>query len=194
MHKPRPMTIEEQTQVAKDVRHELAALPTMPMAEWPMKWRFTDTKYHQLPEIHLAQIAALSPAAAKRLWDVISRSRLHDDLPFVDGFFSQVNSTPIGDSHGDSTEDSRIRKWLFHCGIPFAAPVYLSWQPDWAVKTTWKMVVKYWTDFYYPISDDLTVIDGSFRWALLFFHEHEVFFGTNQWQNKQQPVDGRSAN
>lgn len=187
------MSIEEQIQAAKDVRPELAALPTMEMCEWPMKWRFTDPKYNQLPAIHLSQIAALSPAAAKRLWDIILRSRLHDDLPFVDGFFHQVKSTSIDDSNGDSTEDRRIRKWLFHCGIPFSNPVYLSWQPDLAVKTTWKILVKYWTDFYYPISDDLTVIDGSFRWALFFFHEHEMFFGTNQWRNEQRPPDGQSA-
>ena len=174
------MTAEELQQVAPDLRNELASLPSIAMSEWPMKWRFTDPKYHQLSALHLSQISALSPAGAKRLWDIISRSRLHDAMPFVDGFFNRVESTTIGDSHGNADEDSRIRKWLYQRGVAFSTPVYLSWQPEWAVKTTWKMLVKYWTDFYYPISDDLTVIDGTFRWALLFFHEHEVFFGTNQ--------------
>ena len=59
------------------------------------------------------------------------------------------------------------------------------------------MLVKYWTAFYYPISDDLTVIDGAFTWALLFYHEEEVFFGSNVTLTESEaapnPV-GREAN
>lgn len=182
MHKPRPMTAEEREQVATDLRSELASLPTMAISEWPMKWRFTDPKYNQLSPRHLSQITTLSPSGAKRLGDIIARSRLHDGIPFVDGFFNRVESTSIGDSYDNVEEDSRIRKWLFERGIAFATPIYLSWQPELAVKTSWKILVKYWSDFYYPISDDLTVIDGTFRWAVLFFHEHELFFGSNQWR------------
>ncbi len=43
----------------------------------------------------------------------------------------------------------------------------------------WKLVVKYFDSFYYGGSDDLTIIDKSLNWALLFFHEDEIYFGTN---------------
>src|SRR6185295_7201050 len=142
MHKPKPMTPVERAEVARDVRSELADLTSISMNEWPMKWRFTDPKYAVLRPIHLEQINPLAPNSAKRLWEIVGRSRLHDELPFVSGFFDRMESTSVGDSHGDAEENGRIRKWLYERGIPFQMRVYLSWQPDLAVRTTWKMLVK----------------------------------------------------
>jgi hypothetical protein len=150
----------------------------MPMADFPLKWRFTDPKYSVLPSAHLDQVHPLDPRSAKRVWRFVLDSDLHIEVPFRPGFFQHVESTKIAESHG-TEEDDRIRKWLYRCAIPFDRKVFLIWQPEWVVETTWKMLVKYWTDFYYPISDDLTVCDESLQWALLFFHEHEIFFGTN---------------
>ncbi len=116
---------------------------------------------------------------ARRLWDLIFQADIHRDFPFTDGYFRSVVSTRIGDSNGNVVEDRRVRKWLYQRAIPFSRRVWLSYQPEWANETTWKMLLKYWTACYFPISDDLTVIDGSFNWALLFFHEQEVFFGSN---------------
>ena len=158
---------------------KLPTFATIPIDQFPLKWRFTDPKYRVLPTIHLAQVKPLASADARRLWDLISKSDLHKDIPFTEGYFRDVDSTTIGDSHGNNVEDNRVRKWLYERRIPFRQRVLLSYQPEWAIETTWKMLIKYWTDFYYPISDDLTVIDGTFNWALLFFHEHEVFFGSN---------------
>jgi hypothetical protein len=152
---------------------------TIPMDRFPLKWRFADPRYDVLPPRHLAEIKPLASADAKRLWDLIRQASLHREVPFPDGYFRSVAGTRIGDSHGDELEGRRVRKWLYQRGIPFRQRVWLSYQPDWALETTWKMLVKYWSAFYYPISDDLTVIDGSFNWALFFFHEHEVFFGSN---------------
>lgn len=41
-------------------------------------------------------------------------------------------------------------------------------------------MIKYWDLFYYGSSDDLTIIDDSLNWALLFHHEGVIYFGTNQ--------------
>ena len=73
-----------------------------------------------------------------------------------------------------------VRKWLFGRGVPFRSPVFLSYQPEWAVATTWKMVVKYWDALWYPGSDDLKVIDEAWAWALLLWHEGQAFFGDNR--------------
>lgn len=144
-----------------------------------MKWRFTDPKYDVLPPNHLAQIHALDSRSARLIWTLIVDSDLHAVDPFKPGCFQHHESTEIGDSYGNADEDARIRKWLYRCAIPFDHVVYLSWQPDWAITTTWKMLVKYWTSFYYPISDDLLVVDESLEWCVLFHHEYEIHFGTN---------------
>ena len=149
------------------------------MADFPLKWRFTDPKYSVLPAAHLAQVRPLDPSSSMLVSRFVLDSGLHSELPFCAGFFQHLESTKIAESDGSAQEDDRIRKWLYRCAIPFDHKVFLIWQPEWVVETTWKMLVKYWTDFYYPISDDLTVCDESLQWALLFFHEHEIFFGTN---------------
>ncbi|NES82313.1 MAG: DUF2947 family protein [Moorea sp. SIO2B7] len=154
-------------------------LTTIPMDDFALKWRFTDPKYDVLPADHLAQIQPLDDQSASAIWRFISDTDLHRDFPFKDHFFRSVESLSIGDSHGNEDEDARIRKWLYRCAIPFQQTVILSWQPTWAVITNWKLLVKYWTSFYYPISDDLTVVDESLDWSVLFFHEHEIYFGTN---------------
>ena len=155
-------------------------LNTVPMAEFALKWRFTDPKFDVLPPIHLEQIHPLDARSAGLIWKFILDSTVHSSAPFKPAFFKHHVTTTIGDSHGDPNEHSRIRKWLYHCEIPFDHQIFLSWQPSWAVRTTWKMLVKYWSSFYYPISDDLTVIDESLQWCVLFHHEHELHFGTNR--------------
>jgi hypothetical protein len=148
----------------------------IPMEQFALKWRFTDPRYCVLPPVHLEQVKPLSPESSRRLWDLTLP--LHGDLPFTPGLFRSVESVLL-----DSSEPAAIRgvrKWLFNRGVPFKSPVYLSYQPEWAIATTWKLVVKYWDDFWYPGSDDLTIVDESFAWALLFWHESEAFFGDNR--------------
>ena len=148
----------------------------IPMEQFALKWRFTDPRYRVLPPVHLEQVKPLSSESSRRLWDLTLL--LHKDLPFTVGFFSDVESIPLNNT--DPLAIRAVRKWLFNRGVPFKSPVYLSYQQDEAIATTWKMVIKYWDEFWYPGSDDLTVVDDSFAWTLLFWHEGEAFFGDNR--------------
>src|SRR5258708_4441163 len=136
----------------------------IPMEQFSLKWRFTDPRYRILPPVHLEQVKPLSSESSRRLWDLTLP--LHEDLPFTPGYFRVVESIPL--DNAEPTAIRAVRKWLFARAVPFKAPVYLSYQPDEAIATTWKMVVKYWDDFWYPGSDDLTVVYDSFAWALVF--------------------------
>lgn len=157
--------------------------------DFPLKWRFTDPKYVELSDAHLAQVRPLDEQSSRRLWDYIGQSGLHGSDPFRAGFFRNLESVSTLHDEGDyAGEDSRVRNWLYQCALPFEKRVLLSWQPDLAVETTWQLLVKYWSDFYYPTSDDLTVCDESLEWALLFHHAGKAFFGTNapQTPNTEQ--------
>jgi hypothetical protein len=145
----------------------------IPMDDFSMKWRFTDAKYNLLPPIHLEQLKPLDNKASKFLWDFIIDSRLHSDIPFKKDFFRNIDKARI------LIDNSReIKKWLYQRGLPFNKDVYLSWQPDMAMIVPWKLLIKYFDAFYY--ADDLTVIDPSLSWALLFYHEDEIYFGANK--------------
>ena len=144
------------------------------MDDFSMKWRFTEEKYDKLPEAHLNQIKPLDNNAAKFLWDYIDATDLHEHVPFKNGFFRTIDKAKI------LTDNKRdIKKWLYQRGIAFDQKVYLSWQPSIAMIVPWKMLIKYFDAFYYPCSDDLTVIDQNLNWALFFYHEDEIYFGTN---------------
>ena len=149
------------------------------MKDFSLRGRFVGDKYDNLPEIHLEQLKPLDKAASKFLWDYISNSGLHDDVPFKAHFFKTIDKAKIGFNNEEG-----IKKWLYHRGLPFHKHVFLSWQPNEAIIVPWKLFIKYWDSFYY--SEDLSIIDQSLTWALLFYHESEIYFGTN---NDYRPND-----
>ena len=146
----------------------------IPMGDFGRKWRFTEEKYDKLPDQHLNQLKPLDKEAAKFLWDYIASINLHNDIPFKKGYFRTIDKTNILDDN-----EKEIKKWLYQRGLPFDKLVFLSWDQRDAMIGPWKQLIKYFDSFYYGGSDDLTIIDQSLSWALLFFHEDEIYFGTN---------------
>lgn len=145
---------------------------TVPISEFRYNWRLDN---NSIAPAHLEQLQPLNNDAARFLWDYIININLHDDIPFKRDFFRNIDKARI------TTENiPGIKKWLYHRAIPFDKAVFLSWQPTIAMIVPWKIFVKYVDVFYYSISDDLTIIDKSMDWALLFYHEDEIYFGTNK--------------
>ena len=140
-----------------------------------LKWRFTEDKYDVLPDQHLEQLKPLDKVASHFLWNYISQTNLHSDVPFKKDFFRTVDKTKILDGN-----EKEIKKWLYQRGLAFDKQVFLSWDEENAMIVPWKLLIKYFDSFYYPSSDDLTVFDKSLNWALLFYHEDEIYFGTNK--------------
>lgn len=145
------------------------------MDNFKLKWRFTEDKFDKLPDEHLQQIKPLDGEASQFLWEFIMQSNLHNDVPFKQGFFRAIDKAKILNNN-----QSEIKKWLYQRGFAFAKPVFLSWQPTEAAIVSWKIFINYFDSFYYGSSDDLTIIDCSLNWALLFYHEDEIYFGTNE--------------
>ena len=53
---------------------------------------------------------------------------------------------------------------------PFDEDVIISWERKLTLKTTKKIFIKYWTDFLYPSSDDVTIISERTNWILFYNH------------------------
>lgn len=151
----------------------------IPMKDFSLNWRFTDEKYDTLPAQHLDQLKPLDIIASNFLWDYVYNSRLHDDIPFNKNFFKIIDKAKI-----EPDNKQQIKKWLYQRGLPFDKQVFLSWHPGEAMIVPWKLFIKYFDNFCY--SDDLSIIDQSLTWALLFYHESEIYFGTN---NEYKPGD-----
>jgi hypothetical protein len=142
------------------------------MENFQLSWRFTDEKYDRLPDQHLDQLKPLDKAASDFLWSFISNTDLHRDIPFKTDYFQTIDKANILDNK------SEIKKWLYQRGLPFEKNVFLSWDKENSMIVPWKLLIKYFDSFHYPASDDLTVIDQSLNWALLFYNEDEIYFGT----------------
>jgi hypothetical protein len=147
----------------------------IPMTEFTLKWRFTEEKYDCLPEQHLNELRPLDKAGAEFLADYLSNCKIHSEFPFKNGLFRNLDKTQILENN-----EKKVTKWLYQRAIPFDKEVYLSWDGNNGIITKWKFVVKYWNSLFYGGADDLTVFDQSLEWALLFFHEDEIHFGTNK--------------
>jgi len=146
----------------------------IPLNQFSLKYRFINEKYEKLPEQHLDQLKPLGKKGARFLWDYTIQSNLHGNAPFKKDFFQTIDKSSILEG-----QEKETKMWLYQRGIPFDKPVYLSWQPTEAMIVPWELLIKYFDYFHYCTSGDLTVIDQSLNWALLFHHEDEMYFGKN---------------
>ncbi len=143
--------------------------------DFQLSWRFTNPKYSVIPAAHLEQLVPLDKDAAKFLSDYISKTKLHADIPFKKDFFQTIDKAKV-----QLNNEAEIKKWLYQRGLPFDKKVYLCWDEQNGMIIPWKIFIKYFSSFYYGGSDDLTICDESLAWALLFYHEDEIYFGTNK--------------
>ncbi|HVA97682.1 MAG TPA: hypothetical protein VNG53_02210 [Bacteroidia bacterium] len=145
------------------------------MEDCQLKWRFTEKKYDLLQKKDLELLKPLDKLASTFLADYISNSTLHQNLPFKKGFFKTLEKAKVIEGN-----EQEIKKWLYQLKLPFDKEIYLSWDNQNAMIVPCNLLIKYFESFYYSSSDDLTVFDKKLNWAILFFHEDEIYFGTNE--------------
>jgi hypothetical protein len=161
----------------ENIQDHVLSLDQSPFENW-----MVDAAKHNIPPAHIQLIQPLDKEAAKFLSDFISSTNLHAQVPFKKGFFRTVEKTFV-----QVNNQADIKKWLYRRGLKFDKTVYLSWQPDLAAIVPWKMIVKYSEEFAGG-GDDLTIFDASLNWAILFYHEGDVFFATNENYEPIKPL------
>lgn len=141
----------------------------MEIQSLPLAWRWTDEKYALLPEDVLAKISPLPVEESVLLYKAslsfLSKDGLNEKL------FSIIE---LSTSDASSEE---VTTWLRERHQVEDTLVYLSWQPDLAVKTTWGVFCEYWSDFCYPVSDDLVIRSNQCKWVFLYHHEESMQHG-----------------
>ena len=143
--------------------------PTIPFSDFALRWRFTLHEHHVLSETDLRQIQPLERASARQLLMLVSG---RCPIAPVRGERPVISSLSVG-----GPEDVlRVQTWLRQLGISPDERVLLSWNASDAATTTWRIFVTYWNVFWYPSSDDLTVVDTDFTWSLFLSHEEEASF------------------
>lgn len=75
-----------------------------------------------------------------------------------------------------SATQSEVREQLLRLAPSDAESVIVSWDPETAVMTTWRVFCLSWDDFCYAGSDDVTVWPESLAWSLVYDHVDEFRF------------------
>lgn len=140
----------------------------IPLEKFSLHWLLDD---EEILPTHSEQFKPLNAKASAEVWKTIVDIRLHEDIPFRKDFFKTIDRAKIRDNN-----QQEIKKWLYHRGLAFDTEVVVSWEPDEAMLVSWKLFVKYFHVFYHG---DITVMDATLNWALLCYHENEIYFGTN---------------
>ena len=141
---------------------------TTSLDKFPLKWRWTEKEYCILPKDELAQITPLESSSAKKVWD--------KTLTFIDkksDFSANPEMFTVIDTI-NSTDIEKSSNWLKET-IP-NSKVIVSWQPGTAVLTSTEIFIKYWDEFCYPASDDVTIYPEDESWVLHYWHEEAFCF------------------
>jgi len=147
--------------------HDYGSLETSRLA-----WRWTNARRGVVPDDMLAKIRPLSFAKATEVYFRLDQRSHREDEGFLPVPFRLVNK--IDSSHIDA---GVVQHWL-EAHIPdMAEAVIVSWEWRDAVATTADVFCRFWDDFCYPSSDDVTILPLTEEWALVYWHEEVLFFG-----------------
>ncbi len=142
------------------------------MDKFKLNWRWTDENYCLLSESELSYILPLDSRTAKEIWG--------KSLTFIDKENEFSPNPKLFDSIDfiDTTDSDKVIDWLSR-KMP-SGDIIVSWQPDTAVKTTVELFIKYWDEFCYPSSDDVSIWPETEDWVIHFWHYEKACYGKSK--------------
>lgn len=133
---------------------EFRPLDFVPLADFPLRWRWTEPRGNTLPPRVLARIRPLSAARAAEL------------APHA-AYLCDERRELSREMRADG-EAASVAAWLRTLHIDPTTRVVVSWDAASAVVTDWEVFCRYWDDFCYPAADDVTILPLSEDWVLCY--------------------------
>jgi predicted ATP-grasp superfamily ATP-dependent carboligase len=147
----------------------------IPLEKFDLGWRFDDLHNSGMSGSEKSEILALSETESKRLNKIIDyyniESNRFEKYFETDWFFANSENE-------DNIEKARTQ--FENYLKQFDEDLIISWQRKITLKTSKKIFLKYWANFLYPSSDDVTIISEKTNW-ILFYRHFEV---ANIWIKK----------
>lgn len=151
------------------------------------KHRPIDTWLHQhhtdpslsIPELHRQQMHLLCNEQHQALSKEVLQKKLIDVKScgcLGVKRFSKMISRRIEDDRSEQY-CRKVRKWLFECSVPFRTIINIHYDHE-AIRTTWKLFIRYWPLFCGAAWDDILIVDHTYQWALSLCHESIWIFGS----------------
>lgn len=136
---------------------------------FPLKWRWTDSRWNKLPDDALNSIQPLSKSKAHGLCQYSLAFSNQSGL--IESLFENILRMDASD------DSSEIRQWLLDRSPELNQAIVVSWDNELAALVNWKVFCEYWDDFCYPSSDDATIFPLSGKWMLFYSHDEYFIFG-----------------
>lgn len=137
----------------------------VPLNEFELGWRFEKTHCPDISESEKKQIQPVSEMESKRLNKVIYYFEQEYNLK------EKFTQTDWISANAESDEKiERFRNQLEMTLEKWDEEIIITWHRNITLKTTKEIFIKYWTDFLYPSSDDVTLISEKTNWVMFYRH------------------------
>lgn len=137
----------------------------IPLSDFELGWRFDKGHNSDISDYDKKEILALSENESKRLNKVIDYYEIESNRI---GKYLETDWFSANSENEDKVE--RFRNQVENYLKPFNEDIIISWERKLTLKTKKKIFIKYWTDFLYPSSDDVTIISERTNWILFYNH------------------------
>jgi len=131
----------------------------MSIQEFPLAWRWTQPSHSVLSPDVLADIRPLPAAEAADISTATYSSR-----------------APTATHAASEFDAKEVIQWLRRVQPDLHVRIYVSWSKAWAVEMSWDIFTRYWENFCYSASDDVTVVPVSGTWQLVYHHYEQFDF------------------
>ena len=147
-------------------------MQTTTLDDFPLKWRWTDPNYCVLSAEELALIKPLEKDTANEAWQksLLFISKEHDFKPNKE-LFKDIEEIQC-------SNEKEVEKWLKE--RIQSEYIFVSWQPDVAVIVNSVLFIKYWSEFCYPSSDDVSIWPANEKWVVHYWHEEVFCYGKSK--------------
>ncbi len=128
-------------------------------------WRFDNVHNSVISENDKKGIIALSENESKRINKIIDYFEIESNRieKYKETDWFSANSE-------NENKIERFRSEVETQLSNFNEDLIISWERKLTIKTTKEIFLKYWTDFLYPSSDDVTIISEKTNWILFYRH------------------------
>ena len=137
----------------------------IPLKDFKLGWRWEKTHNPDISELEKEQIQPVSESESKRLNKII------DYFEFEQNLIEKYSQTDwISANAENNVKVERFRNQLESILEPWNEGIIITWHRTITLKTTKTIFLKYWTDFLYPSSDDVTLISEKTNWIMFYRH------------------------
>jgi hypothetical protein len=135
------------------------------LEEFELGWRWDKSHCPDISDSEKEKINPLSEMESKRINKVIDYFESEHNLS------KEYTQTDWISANSESDEKiDRFRKQLELILEKWDEEIIITWHRKTTLKTTKKVFIKYWTDFLYPSSDDVTLISVKTNWVMFYRH------------------------